>query len=101
MVIFPTILGYKHSFFRLILDNKLFNFIAKISFCTYLVHLMVIIQYTNSRTYDYYYSIINSFPLYLGCLVVSCFFGFIMTIFIEIPCSVWQKDFIKFLLAKQ
>ena len=98
MVIFPTILGCKGSFFKTLLDNTLFNFLAKISFCTYLIHLIVITQYTNSRTYDYYYSIPNAFPLYIGCLVVSCFLGFLMTIFIEVPCSVWQKEFMKILM---
>lgn len=98
MVIFPTILGCQGSFFKTLLDNTLFNFLAKISFCTYLIHLIVITQYTNSRTYDYYYSIPNGFPLYLGCLVVSCFLGFLMTIFIEVPCSVWQKELMKFLM---
>ncbi len=100
MVVIPTILGVKNSFFKLLLDNTLLNFLAKISFCTYLMHLMVIIQYYNSRTYDYYYSLLAAFPLYLGCLVLSCFFGFLLTIFVELPFSVWQKDLLKKLANK-
>jgi peptidoglycan/LPS O-acetylase OafA/YrhL len=94
---FPSVLGCKGSFFRVLLDNRILNFIAKISFCNYLVHLMVILQYISSRTYDNYYSLLATFPLYLGSLVVSCFFGFLMTIFVELPFSVWQKEFMKLL----
>jgi hypothetical protein len=56
---------------------------------------MVIIQYISSRTFDNYYSLLATFPLYLGCLVASCFFGFLLTIFVEVPCSVWQKELMK------
>lgn len=100
MVIFPTILGCKGSFFHLLLSNKLFNFLAKISFCTYLVHVMVMIQSIMSRTYDNYYSLITTFPLYLGNLVVSCFIGFLMTIFVELPCSAWQKRLMEKIMRK-
>ncbi len=62
---------------------------------------MVIIQYYNSRTYDYYYSLIDAFPLYLGCLAVSCGLGFVMTVFVEIPFSVWQKEIMKKLMKKE
>jgi peptidoglycan/LPS O-acetylase OafA/YrhL len=99
MVTFPTILGCRGSFFQTLLDNKLFNFMAKISFCTYLIHLMVIIQYISSRTFDNYYSLLATFPLYLGCLVASCFFGFLLTIFVEVPCSVWQKEIMKIIMT--
>jgi peptidoglycan/LPS O-acetylase OafA/YrhL len=95
MVTFPTVLGVKGSFFQILLDNKILNFMAKISFCTYLVHLMVILQYVYSRTFDNYYSLLATFTPYLGCLVVSCFFGFLMTILVEVPFSVWQKELMK------
>lgn len=100
MLVLPTILGCKHSFFKLILDNKLFNFMAKISFCTYLVHLIVLIQYIFSRTEDSYYSITDAFPKYLGCLVLSCFFGFLVTVFVEVPCSQWLKEAVNKLKTK-
>lgn len=95
MVTFPTVLGVKGSFFQILLDNKILNFMAKISFCTYQVHLIVIMQYTSSRTFDNYYSMLATFTPYLGCLVVSCFFGFLMTILVELPFSAWQKELMK------
>ncbi len=98
MVTFPTILGVQGSLFRTLLDNKILNFLAKISFCTYLIHLMVILQYISSRSFDNYYSLLATFTPYLGCLVVSCFFGFLMTIFVELPFSVWQKEVMKGLI---
>lgn len=100
MVTFPTVLGVKGSFFQILLDNKILNFMAKISFCTYLIHLMVILQYISSRTFDNYYSLLATFTPYLGCLVVSCFLGFLMTIFVEVPFSVWQKELMKGVMKK-
>jgi len=68
---------------------------AKISFCTYLIHLMVIYQFCTSRTDDVYYSINDGFILYVGCLALSCTLGFLMTIFVEVPCSYYQKQLMK------
>jgi peptidoglycan/LPS O-acetylase OafA/YrhL len=82
LIVLPTIIGVKNSFFCTILNNKLFSFIAKISFCTYLVHLMVVYQYIFSRFADNYYSITNVFVTELGILVISLFFGFLLTILV-------------------
>lgn len=79
MMILPTILGIKNSFFRLILDCTLFNCVAKVSFCTYLVHLMFIYQFYTSRSYDMYSNVEDGLILYLGCLVMSCILGFVLT----------------------
>jgi peptidoglycan/LPS O-acetylase OafA/YrhL len=57
LVILPTLLGIKNSFFRTILDTRLFNFLAKISFCVYLVHYIVLSQIISYKTYDIYYFI--------------------------------------------
>ena len=50
LTILPSILGQTSSFFHLILNAKIFTFIARISFCTYLVHLFVIYQFIYSRS---------------------------------------------------
>ena len=44
LVIFPTLLGLKGSFFNTILDTYLFNLVGKISFCAYLLHYIVVTQ---------------------------------------------------------
>lgn len=95
-VLLPSLLGIKDSFFRTILCASVFNIIAKISFCTYLLHLAFLYQFINSRTEDIYYSINDVFVLYLGSLAVSCLLGFIMTIIVEVPCSYYQKELMKF-----
>ena len=91
MIIFPTLLGIKSSFFRTILDSSLFNILAKISFCTYLMHYMIITQIFASQTYDIYYNLPDVFIQFEGILVLSCFIGFLMTIAVEIPFSTLQK----------
>ena len=57
-----------------------------------LVHLIIIYQYYSSRTYDIYYSIVDDFVMYAGCLVLSCLVGFIMTVLLELPCAYYQKE---------
>jgi peptidoglycan/LPS O-acetylase OafA/YrhL len=60
LTILPSLLGCKRSLVIFLMDTNLFNFIAKISFCTYLVHLTVLLIFYKSRTYDRYYS---EFPI--------------------------------------
>jgi len=95
--VLPTTLGFKHSFLNLILTPKIFHFIARISFCTYLVHLMIVFQFVYTRTYDLYYNITDMFVVYMGILVISLFFGFLMTLIIEVPFSNLQKELMSYL----
>lgn len=92
MTILPTILGYTHSIFNMLLTPKIFYFIARISFCTYLVHLLIVYQFLFTRNYNTYYNIIDTFTFYLGLLIVSLFFGFLLTIFVELPFAKLQKE---------
>jgi peptidoglycan/LPS O-acetylase OafA/YrhL len=101
MTILPTILGHRHSFFNFILTPKLFHFIARISFCTYLVHLMVLYYFILSRNYNIYYNIVDNFITYLGLLIVSLIYGFISTVLVELPFAKIQKEVISMLKAKQ
>jgi hypothetical protein len=41
LTILPSLLGCKKSIIMFMMDTWFFNFIAKISFCTYLVHLII------------------------------------------------------------
>jgi peptidoglycan/LPS O-acetylase OafA/YrhL len=86
-VVLPSILGIKHSFFRTILTAKIFTFISRISFCTYLVHLMVVYQYIYTRSYDIYYNIKDMFVIFIGFLPLILTFGAAATILIEVPFS--------------
>lgn len=47
LIVLPSLLGI-NTFVRFILDTKAFNFIAKISFWTYLVHLTFMDQWIYS-----------------------------------------------------
>ena len=100
MTILPTMLGHSHSFFNLILTPKLFHFIARISFCTYLVHLMVLYYFILSRNYDIYYNTIDNFIVYLGLLTVSLFYGFISTVLVELPFAKIQKEVMSIIKSK-
>eukprot|EP00919_Chromeraceae_sp_WS-2016_P021005 GHVR01049793.1.p1 GENE.GHVR01049793.1~~GHVR01049793.1.p1 ORF type:complete len:114 (-),score=1.00 GHVR01049793.1:1495-1836(-) len=100
LTILPSLIGVKNSMVMFTMDTSLFNFIGKISFCTYLVHLIVMTQYIESRTYDVYYSLVSETILFFSFTVLSLFFGFIMTIIIEIPCSKIQKALVSKILQK-
>ncbi len=93
----PSLVGCKTSIVRLCMDTKLFNFIAKISFCTYLLHYAIIGVWVNSRTYSKYYTNLTVFFEYCGILVVSLLCGLVMTFLIEIPFSKLQKTLISYI----
>jgi len=95
MVVIPTALGIKRSFFELILNSKLLMLIARISFCTYLVHLMVIYQVIYVQNNDYYYDLRTMFVIYMGILVLSLVLGFLLTILVEVPFSNLLKSVMK------
>jgi peptidoglycan/LPS O-acetylase OafA/YrhL len=92
--------GHSGSFFNTLLTSRGFHFIARISFCTYLVHLMVLYHFILSRNYDIYYNIIDSFVVYLGLLVVSLIVGFIATVLIELPFARLQKELMNHLKSR-
>jgi peptidoglycan/LPS O-acetylase OafA/YrhL len=91
LTILPTMLGHSHSFFNTLLTSKSFHYIARISFCTYLVHLMVLYNYFFTRNYDIYYGIVDQFITYLGMLIISLALGFLLTVFVELPFAKLQK----------
>jgi peptidoglycan/LPS O-acetylase OafA/YrhL len=95
MIVIPTALGIKRSFFELILNSKLFMVIARISFCTYLVHLMVLYQVIYVQNNDFYYDLTIMFEIYMGVLVLSLLLGFLLTVLVEVPLSNLLKSIMK------
>ena len=85
LTVLPTTLGIKYSFFGLILNAKIFAWIARISFCTYLVHLMIVFRFIYNRSYDFYYQLQDIFVIDFGLLVLCLFFGFLVTLLVELP----------------
>ena len=61
LTVLPSLLGCKYSCIRLVLDTNFFNIIAKISFCTYLIHLTLISIWNSSRKVNRYYSYVSMF----------------------------------------
>ena len=85
MTFLPSILGIRHSIINTILTARVFFFIARISFCTYLVHLFVVYQYLYTRSYDVYYDIKETFSVFIGLVPIILFLGVVMTLVIEVP----------------
>ena len=99
LLILPSLLGID-SIVRFVLDTKLFNFIAKASYCTYLIHLVVLTFIMTIRKIDFYYDLTSVFGYYTFYAVVSIFLGFILTILVEIPFAKLQKMLLTYLFNK-
>lgn len=85
LVILPTMLGVKGSFFRTVLDTPFFNFMSRISYCTYLFHGLVILYISGTKRYDTYFSITDLYINSLAVIVLSYFFGLVTTLLVEMP----------------
>lgn len=85
LVVGPTLLGVEGSLFRTLLDTKFFNFLSRISYGVFLVHGMAIFYINWGNKTDTYLSITNTYVISLSAIILSIFFGFLLTVTIEIP----------------
>lgn len=90
MLILPSLLGVK-SWVIFCMDTKFFNFIAKISFCTYLLHLLVIQWLINGRSVDYYYTTMSMHVIFVFICLISLILGFILVLMVEVPFAKLTK----------
>lgn len=82
LTILPSMLGVKGSFVQTLLDTWLFNFLARISYGTYLVHGLTILYISGTKRYDTYYSITDLYVNSLAVIVISYFFGLVTTLLV-------------------
>jgi len=98
--ILPSLLDIKNFTF-FIMDTGFFNFISKISFWTYLIHYMVVLQITYRQKVDFYYSVGDIVPLYIPTAAISVFLGFVGTIIVEVPFAKMEKMLLNKLMGKK
>lgn len=79
LILLPSLLGIP-TLARFLLDTKLFNFIAKISFWTYLIHLNVVYIFVTSIKIDFYYAYVPLFSQFAAASVLSMILGFFFCI---------------------
>ena len=84
LLIYPSFLGYGRVIFS-IFSHPFFHFIGKITYGTYILHILVI-EYIDSNSlngiyYEYYHNLIISFEIYFFCYILS----FICTGIFESP----------------
>lgn len=102
MILLPSLLCQNsQSMVRFLLDTKFFNFIAKISFWTYLIHYTVLLQFFLTRTNDSYYEFWTRYPLFVSHSVISMFLGFLMVLIVEVPFAKLQKKWMQHIFAKK
>lgn len=76
---------------RFLMDTKTFNFIAKVSFCTYLLHLAFILVYYGSTKSDFYYAFYPVLVLFVSFSVISIISGTVLVYMVEAPFTKLQK----------
>ncbi len=82
MMVTPPLLGIKNDFVFFLMDTKLANFIAKISFWTYLIHFMVIEHACYSQKIDFYYNVGDIFTIYFPVAIIAMAYGFAGTVLV-------------------
>lgn len=85
MLVTPSLLGIKNDLVFFLMDTKMFNFIAKISFWTYLIHYMVVEHAVYVQKLDFYYDVEDVMTLYIPIAIISMFFGLCGTLLVEVP----------------
>lgn len=93
LILTPTILGIRHSFFRTLLDTAFFNFLSRISYGVFLVHGMVIFRINWNKKEDLYLSVISTYVTTLAAILLSCIFGLLLTVTVEAPLRKIFKSF--------
>jgi len=91
LMVTPSLLGLKNDLVFWLMDTKLFNFIAKISFWTYLIHYMIIEYICYTQKVDFYYDVGDILTIYIPVCIFSMFFGFVGTLLIETPFAKLEK----------
>lgn len=76
---------------RFLLDTKFFNFIAKVSFWTYLIHLTLLLLYFGSSTTDFYYTFSSVFVIFVAMSIFSILLATFFVYLVESPFSKLQK----------
>lgn len=94
LIIFPSLLGIK-GLVRFTMDTKAFNFIAKISFWTYLIHLTIMYRWITSIKIDFYYAYLPLFTLFVTTAAQSMLLGFTLSVLVELPFAKFQKYLIE------
>ena len=100
LIILPSLLGIK-SLVAFTLDTKFFNWVAKASFCAYLIHLTLMSASFGSFKIDFYYDFKPLYTMFVSILALSLFSGFLLSLLIEIPCSNLQRMWFKKIQSKK
>ena len=99
-ILLPSLLGIKSLVFFM-MDTKFFNFVAKVSYCTYLVHMNFIYQGTATVKIELYYDPLTKYTVFVAHSVISIFFGLLFALMVEIPFVKLQKTFMTYLIKSK
>lgn len=83
------------------MDTKIFSYIAKISFWTYLIHLTILLLAFGSTKIDFYYAMTPAFVLFVSFSVMSMLSGTVFFYLVEAPFSKIQKSLLTKLQGKR
>jgi peptidoglycan/LPS O-acetylase OafA/YrhL len=85
LICFPAIFGCKNDPIHKILGHKMFSPIAKISFCMYLVHFIVIMMGVFSNRMDLYWQPMSSIYIVTSDIFWTVILAVFLSLLVESP----------------
>ncbi|XP_076472960.1 nose resistant to fluoxetine protein 6-like [Babylonia areolata] len=83
------------GFVNTILSWSAFVPVSRLSYCIYLLHIMVIMLYVMNRRATIFFDDVNLVFLYLGSLVASCVVAFVASLAFESPMMGLERVFLR------
>ena len=81
----PSLFG-KNRFFTAIFNNDFFLVMARISYCGYLVHLIIIEGMVNNQKGEFIPTNLDMFYDWSGTMMITTFLSIVLIVLIESPC---------------
>ena len=95
MCVFAAIFGCRNDPSKYILGHRLFGPLAKVSFCVYLVHLIIIISGTYSSKMDLYWEPYSAVYVVVSDIFWSVICATALSLLIESPTLGLEKIFLR------
>lgn len=95
LCVFAAMFGCKNDPAKFFLGHPIFSALAKVSFCVYLTHFIVIMDGTFSARMDLFWQPSSSVYIVISDIFLSILFATCLSTLIEAPILALEKIFLK------
>lgn len=95
LLVFAAMFGCKNDPVKFILGHSFFSPLAKVSFCIYLTHFIVIMDNTFSSRMDLYWQTISSLYHIVTDIFYSILLALVLSLLVELPTLGLEKIFLR------